>query len=98
MIRIVRVLSHLHYAEEAIAIEAELAVDLRVDLERHASARLLQLSELALQGFVQIVRVRIVDSCIQDGPTLPCGGTFKVPVAEDMGVRLAVSNGVVSRY
>ena len=36
-----RILTDLHDTEESIAVEAQLAVDLRVDLERHAPTRLL---------------------------------------------------------
>ena len=48
MVCVVRVLTDLHDTEEAIAVQAQLAVDLCVDLECHGAAGLLQLSELAL--------------------------------------------------
>ena len=41
MIRVMRVLTNLHDTEESVAVEAQLAVDLRVNLERHAPTRLL---------------------------------------------------------
>ena len=86
MIRVVAVLSNLNNAEEAIAVESKLAVDLSIDLESQRTTGLLQLSELILQSFVLLARGRVVDPCVQDSPVLATGGTLQVPVTNHMRV------------
>lgn len=98
MIRVMRVLTNLHDTEESIAVEAQLAVDLCVNLERHAPTRLLKLAIFHLQGLILLIRGRIVDPGIQDGPTLARCRTFEVPVAKDVCVGLAVADCIVSWY
>lgn len=73
MIRVVAVLSNLHNAEETIALETKLAVDLCIDLERQGTARFLKFSEFVVEGLVLLTRCRIVDPCVQDSPALACG-------------------------
>ena len=68
MIGLVRVLAHLHDSEQSEALHAQHSVDLRVDLESHGATRLLQDLELVLQDSVLLVRVRIIDPGVQDGP------------------------------
>lgn len=64
VVRSTRVLADLDDTEEAIAISAELAVDLCVDSECHGTTSSLEVLELSLERGVAIRLVRLVDTCI----------------------------------
>ena len=86
MIGLIRVLAHLDNSKESEAFHSEHAIDLCIHLECLGTARLLQNLELALKHGILLLRVRIVDSGIKDGPLGTCGGTLKVPVSEHVSV------------
>ena len=60
-----RVLAELDYAEEAVAISAELRVDKSVDLEGKRATLLTKILMLVVQGYLLlVVTVRLVDTNI----------------------------------
>ena len=60
-----RVLAELDYAEEAVAISAELRVDKSVDLEGKRATLLTKILMLVVQSYLLlIVTVRLVDADI----------------------------------
>lgn len=59
-----RVLADLHHAEESIALESKLSVNLCVDLERHCATLLLEVAELSLESVVLLLRFRVVNASV----------------------------------
>jgi len=77
----VRVLAELDYAEEAVAISAELRVDQSVDLESKRATLLTKILMLVVQGYLLlIVTVRLVDTDIENVPFDAINRTLELPV------------------
>jgi len=77
----VRVLAELDYAEEAVAISAELRVDQSVDLESKRATLLTKILMLVVQSYLLlIVTVRLVDTDIENVPFDAINRTLELPV------------------
>ncbi len=86
MIGLIGVLAHLDNSKESKAFHSEYAINLCINLECLGTAWLLQNLELVLKHGILLLRVRIVDPGIKDGPLSTCGRTLKVPVSEHVSV------------
>ena len=76
-----RVLAELDYAEEAIAVSAELRVDQSVDLEGKRATLLTKILMLVVQSYLLlIVTVRLVDTNIENVPFDAINRTLELPV------------------
>ena len=76
-----RVLAELDYAEEAVAISAELRVDQSVDLEGKRATLLTKILMLVVQSYLLlIVTVRLVDTNIENVPFDAINRTLELPV------------------
>ena len=76
-----RVLAELDYAEEAVAISAELRVDQSVDLESKRATLLTKILMLVVQSYLLlIVTVRLVDTDIENVPFDAINRTLELPV------------------
>ena len=76
-----RVLAELDYAEEAVAISAELRVDKSVDLESKRATLLTKILMLVVQSYLLlIVTVRLVDTNIENVPFDAINRTLELPV------------------
>lgn len=76
-----RVLAELDYAEEAVAISAELRVDKSVDLEGKRATLLTKILMLVVQSYLLlIVTVRLVDTDIENVPFDAINRTLELPV------------------
>ena len=76
-----RVLAKLDYAEEAVAISAELRVDQSVDLEGKRATLLTKILMLVVQSYLLlIVTVRLVDTNIENVPFDAINRTLELPV------------------
>ena len=76
-----RVLAKLDYAEEAVAISAELRVDKSVDLESKRATLLTKILMLVVQSYLLlIVTVRLVDTNIENVPFDAINRTLELPV------------------
>ena len=76
-----RVLAELDYAEEAVAISAELRVDKSVDLEGKRATLLTKILMLVVQSYLLlIVTVRLVDTNIENVPFDAINRTLELPV------------------
>ena len=90
-----RVLADLDNTEEAVAADAQLPVDLGIDLEGHGAALGAKLFKLVVEGGVETGVVSVVDPDVEDAPVLGVDGPLKVPVAHHVGGRVAIAERVV---